>query len=134
MGPNSSLPHRGRIFDDLWRRLVRVEPSTPGSRFLTTQGSLAGTITIGADFEFPRAGGDRDGVEAGLPVRDEVAIGHDEAGADAADAETPAGCGRELREVVEVVRHWFEGLTQRRQGAKKGKGRTAEARRSQRNR
>ncbi len=36
-------------------RLVRVEPSTPGSRFLAAQGSLAGSITIGADFELSDA-------------------------------------------------------------------------------
>jgi prevent-host-death family protein len=36
-------------------RLVRVEPSTPGSRFLAAQGSLAGSITIGEDFEFSDA-------------------------------------------------------------------------------
>ena len=33
-------------------RLVRVEPATPGSRFLAAHGSLAGSITIGDDFEF----------------------------------------------------------------------------------
>ena len=33
-------------------RLVRVEPATPGSRFLAAHGSLAGSITIGEDFEF----------------------------------------------------------------------------------
>ena len=36
-------------------RLVRVEPSTPGSRFLAARGSLAGAITIGEDFEFSDA-------------------------------------------------------------------------------
>ena len=36
-------------------RLVRVEPSTPGSRFLAAQGKLAGSITIGEDFEFSDA-------------------------------------------------------------------------------
>jgi prevent-host-death family protein len=36
-------------------RLVRVEPSTPGSRFLAAHGSLAGSITIGDDFEFSDA-------------------------------------------------------------------------------
>jgi len=36
-------------------RLVRVEPSPPGSRFLAAHGSLAGAITIGADFEFSDA-------------------------------------------------------------------------------
>jgi prevent-host-death family protein len=36
-------------------RLVRVEPSTPGSRFLAAQGSLAGSIRIGEDFEFSDA-------------------------------------------------------------------------------
>ena len=35
-------------------RLVRVEPSTPGSRFLASHGKLAG-ITIGEDFEFSDA-------------------------------------------------------------------------------
>jgi prevent-host-death family protein len=33
-------------------RLVRMEPATPGSRFLAAYGSLAGSITIGEDFEF----------------------------------------------------------------------------------
>ncbi len=33
-------------------RLVRVEPATPGSRFLAAHGALAGSITIGEDFEF----------------------------------------------------------------------------------
>ena len=36
-------------------RLVRVEPSTPGSRFLTAHGSLADTIVIADDFEFSDA-------------------------------------------------------------------------------
>lgn len=36
-------------------RLVRVEPSTPGSRFLAAEGSLASSITIGEDFEFSDA-------------------------------------------------------------------------------
>jgi antitoxin (DNA-binding transcriptional repressor) of toxin-antitoxin stability system len=36
-------------------RLVRVEPSTPGSRFLAAYGSQAGSITIGEDFEFSDA-------------------------------------------------------------------------------
>ena len=36
-------------------RLVPVEPSSPGSRFLAAQGQLAGSITIGADFEFSDA-------------------------------------------------------------------------------
>jgi prevent-host-death family protein len=36
-------------------RLVRVEPQTPGSRFLAARGSLAGAITIGDDFEFTDA-------------------------------------------------------------------------------
>jgi prevent-host-death family protein len=36
-------------------RLVRVEPSTPGSRFLASYGKLAGSITIGDDFEFSDA-------------------------------------------------------------------------------
>jgi len=36
-------------------RLVRVEPATPGSRFLAAHGSLAGAITIGDDFEFSDA-------------------------------------------------------------------------------
>jgi hypothetical protein len=29
-----------------------MEPATPGSRFLAAHGSLAGSITIGEDFEF----------------------------------------------------------------------------------
>ncbi|HEX6388295.1 MAG TPA: type II toxin-antitoxin system prevent-host-death family antitoxin [Solirubrobacteraceae bacterium] len=33
-------------------RLVRVEPATPGSRFLAAHGSLAGSIKIADDFEF----------------------------------------------------------------------------------
>jgi prevent-host-death family protein len=33
-------------------RLVRVAPSTPGSRFIAAHGSLAGSIVIGDDFEF----------------------------------------------------------------------------------
>jgi len=36
-------------------RLVRVEPSTPGSRFLAAHGTLAGSISIGDDFEFSEA-------------------------------------------------------------------------------
>jgi prevent-host-death family protein len=36
-------------------RLVRVEPSTPGSRFLAAGGSLAGAIVIEDDFEFSDA-------------------------------------------------------------------------------
>ncbi|MEX2194230.1 MAG: hypothetical protein WD844_03015 [Thermoleophilaceae bacterium] len=36
-------------------RLVRVEPSTPGSRFVAAHGNLAGSITIGRDFEFSDA-------------------------------------------------------------------------------
>jgi prevent-host-death family protein len=36
-------------------RLVRIEPSTPGSRFLAAEGSLAGSIVIGDDFEFSDA-------------------------------------------------------------------------------
>jgi prevent-host-death family protein len=36
-------------------RLVRVEPPTPGSRFLAARGSLAGQIEIGADFELSEA-------------------------------------------------------------------------------
>ena len=36
-------------------RLVRVEPSTTGSRFLAAQGSLAGSIEIGEDFELSEA-------------------------------------------------------------------------------
>jgi hypothetical protein len=34
---------------------VRIEPSTPGSRFLAAHASLAGSITIGDDFEFSDA-------------------------------------------------------------------------------
>ena len=33
-------------------RLVRIEPATPGSRFLAAHGTLAEAITIGEDFEF----------------------------------------------------------------------------------
>jgi prevent-host-death family protein len=33
-------------------RLVGVEPSTPGSRFLAAHGTLADSISIGEDFEF----------------------------------------------------------------------------------
>jgi prevent-host-death family protein len=36
-------------------RLVRVEPSTPGSRFLAAHGSLADSLAIGDDFEFSDA-------------------------------------------------------------------------------
>jgi prevent-host-death family protein len=36
-------------------RLVRVEPAPPGSRFLAAHAKLAGSITIGADFEFSDA-------------------------------------------------------------------------------
>ena len=36
-------------------RLVRVEPATPGSRFLAAHGSLADAIAIGDDFEFSDA-------------------------------------------------------------------------------
>ena len=36
-------------------RLVRIEPSTPGSRFLAARGKLSGSITIGEDFEFSDA-------------------------------------------------------------------------------
>ena len=36
-------------------RLVRVEPSPPGSRFLAAHGTLWGAITIGDDFEFSEA-------------------------------------------------------------------------------
>ena len=36
-------------------RLVRVEPSTTGSRFLAAHGSLAGSIEIGEDFELSEA-------------------------------------------------------------------------------
>ena len=36
-------------------RLVRVEPSTPGSRFLASHGKLAGSITIAENFEFSDA-------------------------------------------------------------------------------
>jgi hypothetical protein len=34
---------------------VRVEPSTPGSRFLAAHGSLADSIAIRDDFEFSDA-------------------------------------------------------------------------------
>lgn len=33
-------------------RLVRIEASTPGARFLEAHGSLASSITIADDFEF----------------------------------------------------------------------------------
>lgn len=36
-------------------RLVRIEPPTPGARFLAAHGSLAGSISIGEDFELPDA-------------------------------------------------------------------------------
>ena len=36
-------------------RLVRVAPSTPGSRFLAAHGTLADSIAIGDDFEFSDA-------------------------------------------------------------------------------
>jgi antitoxin (DNA-binding transcriptional repressor) of toxin-antitoxin stability system len=36
-------------------RMVRVEPSTPGSRFLAAHARLAGSIVIGEDFEFSDA-------------------------------------------------------------------------------
>jgi len=36
-------------------RLVRIEPSTPGSRFLAAHGSVADSIAIGDDFEFSDA-------------------------------------------------------------------------------
>ena len=36
-------------------RLVPVEPSSPGSRFLAAGGKLAGSITIGEDFDFSDA-------------------------------------------------------------------------------
>jgi prevent-host-death family protein len=36
-------------------RLVRVEPSTTGSRLIAAHGSLAGSIEIGEDFEFSEA-------------------------------------------------------------------------------
>jgi prevent-host-death family protein len=36
-------------------RLVRVEPSTPGSRFLAARGKLAGSIIVGEDYEFSDA-------------------------------------------------------------------------------
>lgn len=36
-------------------RLVRIAPSTPGSRFLAAEGSLAGSIVIGEDFELTDA-------------------------------------------------------------------------------
>lgn len=32
-------------------RLVPIEPSTPGFRFLAARGALAGRLTIGDDFE-----------------------------------------------------------------------------------
>jgi prevent-host-death family protein len=36
-------------------RLVRVDPATPGSRFLGAHGTLADAISIGDDFEFSEA-------------------------------------------------------------------------------
>ena len=36
-------------------RLVPVEPLTPGSKFLNAHGSLAGSITVGEDFELSDA-------------------------------------------------------------------------------
>jgi prevent-host-death family protein len=36
-------------------RLVRVEPPTPGSRFLAAEGSLAGAIAVGDAFELTDA-------------------------------------------------------------------------------
>jgi prevent-host-death family protein len=36
-------------------RLVRIEPSPPGSRFLAAHGRLAGSIAIRDDFEFSDA-------------------------------------------------------------------------------
>ena len=36
-------------------RLVRVEPSSPGSAFLAARGSLAGQVVVGDDFEFTEA-------------------------------------------------------------------------------
>src|SRR5205085_8084344 len=45
-------------------------------------GDFAGVLGV--------ARGDGDGVEAGLPVGDEVTVAHDEAGAEAADAEVAA--------------------------------------------
>lgn len=36
-------------------RLVRVEPSSPGSTFLAARGSLAGQVVIGDDFEYTEA-------------------------------------------------------------------------------
>ena len=49
------------------------------------------------------ARGDGDRVEAGLAVGDEVAVAHDEAGADAADAKVLAP--RQARQVVEGEVH-----------------------------
>jgi len=48
---------------------------------------------------------DGDGVEAGLAVGDEVAVAHDEAGADAADAEILTA--RQTGQVVERSIHWI---------------------------
>jgi len=36
-------------------RLVRIEPASPGSRFLAAHGGLAGAIRIGEDFELSDA-------------------------------------------------------------------------------
>jgi prevent-host-death family protein len=33
-------------------RLVRIEPQTPGARFLAMAGDMAGSIEFGDDFEF----------------------------------------------------------------------------------
>lgn len=36
-------------------RLVRMDPPSPGSRFLAAEGALAGAIEIGEDFELSDA-------------------------------------------------------------------------------
>src|SRR5205085_3041486 len=58
-------------------------------------GDFAGVLGV--------ARGDGDGVEAGLPVGDEVTVAHDEAGPDAADAEVLAA--GQTRQVVEREVH-----------------------------
>ena len=67
------------------------------------------------------ARGDGHGVEAGLAVGDEVAVAHDEAGADAADAEVLAP--RQTRQVVEGEVHEGHQLP-----AGRGSGRSREQR------
>ena len=62
---------------------------------------------------FQVAGCDGDGVEARLPIGDEMAVAHDEASADAADA--PVLAARQARQIIEseIKRHevdvWIQG-------------------------